>query len=169
MTDSSNPFAPEPVRLHSLQSVFLKTAFPVLWIGGFAVATVALFGSAMFTDSRGGAPPAEMKWIFLAATLAGSAFIYWSCVRLKLVRMDARKLYVSNLLTDIEVPLTQVDLVTENRWVNMHRVTIHLNADTEFGRKIVFMPKVRWFAFWSEHPVVDEILEAVREAKNAAR
>jgi len=156
----------EPIRLHSLQTVVLKTVFPVLWIGGFATATLALFGSATFGGGGSTVPP-EMKWIFLAATVAGSVFIYWSCVRLKLVRMDERKLYVSNLLTEIEVPLTQVDLVTENRWINIHPVTIHLNGDTEFGRKIMFMPHVRLFAFWSEHPVVDEILEAVREAKNA--
>jgi len=126
---------------------------------------VALFTSSAFTDNHGAPPPPWMKWMFLAVTLGGGGLIYWTCVRLKLVRMDARTLYVSNLLTEIRVPLSEVELVTENRWINIHPVTIHLRKDTEFGRAIVFMPKVRWFAFWSEHPVVDEILEAARAAR----
>jgi hypothetical protein len=158
----------EPQRLHSLQSVFLKTVFPVVWIGGFLAATIALFSTSTFTDGNGAPPSPAMKWMFLAATVAGAAFIYWACIRLKLVRMDDQQLYVSNLLTDIQVPLSQVDTVTENRWLNIHPVTIHLRRETEFGSKIVFMPKVRWFAFWSEHPVVDEILEAVRVARGGA-
>ena len=28
---------------------------------------------------------------------------------------------------------------------------------TEFGDRIVFMPKIRWFAFFSSHPVVGEL------------
>lgn len=155
----------EPQRLHSLQSIFLKTAFPVLWIGGFVAATIALFSGSVFTGGSAAPPPLGMKWMFLGATLAGAAFIYWSCIRLKLVRMDHQRLYISNLVTEIEVPLSQIEGVTDNRWLNTHPVTIQLRDETAFGRTIVFMPRIRWFLFWNEHPVVDEILEAVRLAK----
>ena len=36
------------------------------------------------------------------------------------------------------------------------------------GSRVVFMPKVRWFAFLSSHPVVEEIRAAVRRATGQA-
>jgi hypothetical protein len=103
-----------------------------------------------------GAPP-EMKWAFLAAFVAGSCFIWWSCVRLKRVRCDGGNLYISNYLREIAVPLALVERVTENRWINIHPVTIHLRYSTDFGDEIVFMPKTRMMLLWRSHPIVAEI------------
>jgi hypothetical protein len=148
--------------LSSAQTFVIKFVFPVVWIGSFTIAALSLF---LFPNSwhgaDGGPPEANIKWFFLFATLVGSAFIWWACVRLKRVRMDTRALYVSNYSTEIVVPLANVAEVTENRWVNSHPVTIRFHSDTEFGSQVTFMPKVRWFAFWSSHPVVEEIRRAV--------
>ena len=54
------------------------------------------------------------------------------------------------------IPLSEISDVTENVWINIHPVTIHLRAPSEFGSRIVFMPKVRFFDF-SSHPVVNEL------------
>jgi hypothetical protein len=94
----------------------------------------------------------------------GGAVVYWRCVRLKRVRMDDTSLYVSNYLREIQVPLRQVADVTENRWVNIHPVTIQFRSATEFGERVVFMPKRRLFGFWRSHPVVAEIRHAVDRA-----
>jgi len=151
--------------LSSRETFIMKVLFPILWIGGFAAATVGLF---LFPDSwhgaEGGAPDPEAKWTFLTITIVGALFIWWTCIRLKRVRMDHHALYVSNYAKDIEVPLANVAEVTENRWINIHPVTLVFHAKTEFGSRIVFMPKVRWFAFWSSHPVVDDIRRAVARA-----
>lgn len=152
-------------RLHSLQTTFLKTVFPVFWIGGFAAGTLALFLGAPFRDAQGLPPPPWMKWVFLLATIVGSGLIWWFCVRLKYVRMDDRFLYLTDLGAEATVPLTEVDGVTENRWINIHPVTIHFLHETPFGSQVTFMPKLRLFAFWSGHPVVDEILEAAARAR----
>ena len=56
-----------------------------------------------------------------------------------------------------------------NPWLNLHPVTIHLNSPSEFSDKIVFMPKVRAFAFFSSHPVVDELKELARSKDLAAK
>jgi hypothetical protein len=80
------------------------------------------------------------------------------------VRMDETSLYISNYLREAQVPLRQVMTVTENRWLNIHPVTIKFRSATEFGDRVVFMPKVRWFGLWTSHPVVAEIQEAVDRA-----
>ncbi len=78
--------------------------------------------------------------------------------------MDQTTLYVSNYWKEIEVPLNCVSDVTENRWLNTHPVTIHFRDMTDFGSKITFIPTTRMFAFWSSHPIVEEIKQAANLA-----
>ena len=156
---------PEARTLSSAQTFLMKVVLPILWIGMFAVGTASLFLSqGVWHDTHGGSPDPSMKWYFLVAAIVGTAFIWWTSIRLKRVRMDDTALYISNYSREIIVPLGNVAEVTENRWLNIHPVTIELHSDTDFGSRIVFMPKVRWFAFWSSHPVVEEIRLAVSRA-----
>src|SRR6266511_4278206 len=160
---------PLPRTLSSAQTFVMKALFPPLWIGGFAAATLSLFLAPEFWHAADGGPPdPELRWVFLFATIAGTVFIWWACIRLKRVRMDERALYISNYSTEIVVPLANVAEVTENRWLNIHPVTITFHSDTAFGPRVVFMPKTRWFGFWSSHPVVDEIRTAVSRATGRA-
>jgi len=64
--------------------------------------------------------------------------------------------------SQIAIPLSEIYDVTENVCVNIHPVTIHLRSPSEFGDKIVFMPTTRFFAFFSPHPVVNELKELAR-------
>lgn len=43
-------------------------------------------------------------------------------------------------------------------------VWVHLRPPTELGQHIVFMPKVRWFAGFSRHPIVEELRQLSGEA-----
>jgi hypothetical protein len=159
----------EARTLSSAQTFLMKLVFPPLWIGGFAIATTTFFlAPTAVVDSSGAPADHGMKWTFLLVTVFGTAFIWWSYIRLKRVRMDDRMLYVSNYSREIAVPLVSVAEVKENRWVNIHPVTIEFHHETEFGSRIVFMPKVRWFGFWSSHPVVEEIRTAVSRATGRA-
>jgi len=147
--------------LSSVQTFWMKVVFPVLWIGGFAVGTTAMFLAGEWLHDRAGhQPPSEMKWIFLLATVAGSAFIYWCCVRLKRVSLDGSSLVISNYLKEIVVPLRELKSVSEIRWINIHPVTLSFRRETAFGKSVVFMPRMRWFSFLSSHPVVDELRAA---------
>jgi hypothetical protein len=76
-----------------------------------------------------------------------------------MVRVDDNFLYVSNYLKEITIPLSQIYDVTENLWINIHPVTIHLKTPSEFGDKIKFMPTVRYFAWFQSHPIVEELKE----------
>lgn len=155
--------------ISSAQTYLMKVIFPVLWIGAFAMATILLFsGGGGFTDAAGNPPGPSVKWMFLFATLAGGAFIYWTCIRLKRVALDEQALYISNYHTEIVVPLRDIDDITENRWINIHSITIHFHRDTEFGPRIEFMPKVRWFVFFSSHPIVAELRAAAARSRGAS-
>jgi ABC-type phosphate/phosphonate transport system permease subunit len=130
-------------RLSSLQTFFCKFIFPPILIGGFGLAV---------TKTRNTADP--KSWLaILMIWIVCSAFLYWSCVRLKKVSIDDQFLYVSNYLKEIAIPFSLIGDVTENTWLNTP-VTIHFKLPTEFGDEIVFMPKFRWVPSLSSHPVV---------------
>lgn len=74
--------------------------------------------------------------------------------------MDDKNLYVSDYRKEIAIPLSEIADVTENRWLHAHPVTINLRNQTVFGDKIVFMPTFKYFAFWTGHPIVGELLNA---------
>ncbi len=82
---------------------------------------------------------------------------YYFGMRLKKVEMDDEKLYISNYSRVIEVHRSKIKKVSENKWINIHPVYIDFSTSTEFGDRIVFMPKVRPFAFFSSHPIVGEL------------
>jgi hypothetical protein len=124
-----------------------KFVFPSLWIPGFGAGAIASFFAASPPLSRAG---------FLFAWVAGPLFIWWACARLKKVRIDGSNLYVSNYLQEICVSADAVSDVTENRWLNIHPVTIHFRRDTPFGCSVIFMPKGRMIPFLS-HPIVNEL------------
>jgi len=140
----------------------MKVMFPAVWIPLFGLGPLMMFLGGV----EGADAPA--KWIFLVAWVAGSIFIYWSCIRLKEVRVDDDFLYVSNYLKEITIPLSEIFDVRENIWVNIHPVTIQLKSPSEFGDKIVFMPTVRFFGLFSSHPVVSELKELARAKRMPA-
>jgi hypothetical protein len=149
--------------LSSAWTFFLKFIFSAIWITAFGGVTLAMF-VVHFRDPSGAPPPEHIKWLFLTAWLFGSAFIYWSTIRLKRVRMDDQALYISNFRQEIRVELRDIASVSENRWVNSHPITVEFHRRTEFGDRVVFMPTVRWWAGWRPHPIVAELREAARRA-----
>ena len=143
-------------RLSSYQTILTKFILPALWIPLFGVATVGSFSSGDI-----GTPP---PWIFLFVWIGGSALLLFDAARLKYVSVDDDFLYASNYFREIVIPLRDIYDVTENVWLKLHPVTVHLKHPSEFGDKIVFMPKTR-FSFFSSHPVVKELKQLARSHK----
>ena len=139
----------------SAQTFVMKCLFPAVWISGFGIGTLVLFLGG-FDGRDNAAPPESMKWQFLAAWIAGSVFIWWGCARLKKVQISNDEIIVSNFLKEIRIPFNEIIDVTENRWINIHPITIHLRSDTCFGSRIMFMPTRRLFG-WGAHPIVGEL------------
>jgi hypothetical protein len=124
--------------LSSFQTLSLKTVLPLLPIFLFSIAIYTSWprdpGGAHILPSLG---VLALEFTLLAAVavlfLRGGA-------RLKHVQVDEMNLYVSNYVGWRSIPLAMIDAVTQDRWLNLHPVTIHLRCDTPFGRKIVFIP-----------------------------
>jgi hypothetical protein len=159
-----------PRTISSAQTFLMKVIFPVLWIGGFSASTIMMFvAGEKIHDGLPHPPPLEMKWSFLAILVVAAVFIYRSCIRLKRVEITDSTLHISNYLREIVVPMRDLDEVTENRWVNIHPVTLHFKRRTEFGHSVVFMPTARWFAFFSSHPIVAELRALAARASTELR
>ena len=134
----------------------MKIIFPVAWILLFGFATLNMW-LGNFHSKGGASVPDFVKWQFLIMWVVATVLLIWSCVPLKKVRVDAHNIFISNFAKEIAVPLSDIRDVTENRWINIHPVTIHFKQSTEFGAQITFMPTTRVFGFGSSHPVVQEL------------
>jgi hypothetical protein len=137
---------------------FYKFVFPGVWIGLFAVTTVAIFFSA---DREA----QDMRWIFLGITVLGAAAWYWSCMRIKRVKLDADAFEISNFRHEITVPLAVVERVTGSVLMSPELVWLHFRRPTAFGDKVVFMAPIRWFAGFRRHPLVDELRVLIGRAR----
>ncbi len=153
-------------ELSSRWTIFYKFVFPTLWIGGFASGTLVMF---VLPDASMGEPdPDHIRWIFLAVTLAGTAFIYWACIRLKRVALSDTTIIVSNYRVETAIPLSEVEQVSGSLFINPELVWLRFRRGTRFGTKIVFMPKVRLrlrrLPGFTRHPMVRELQELVAKA-----
>jgi len=142
-------------ELSSTWTFFYKFVFPTLWIGMFAMGTLLMF---VVPDSfKGGGDVREIRWFFAGATVVGGAFIYWACIRLKKVSLDANTLVVSNYRHQVEVPLRDVEAISGSLFMSPELIWLRLRNPTILGTKVVFMPKVRLSFGFSRHPLVAEL------------
>lgn len=139
-----------PRRISSLTTFYVKFLSPIF----FVLWTIIFMKMLQGTGGGFG----EMAFaVLFAVVIVGTAF--WMSWGLKKVRLDDRNLYVSNYLKEITVPISEIGEVSEFILYEPRRVTIHLRNPTEFGQKIVFLAKYRYFAFLSPHPIVDELTQ----------
>jgi len=102
------------------------------------------------------------KWVLLGFSLILTAS-NWLYMRLKTIDVDDHNLYISNFTKEISLPLSEILNVTQNRWLRGELVTIHLKSASEFGKKILFLPRFRFFPF-GQHPVVRELKALAKKA-----
>jgi hypothetical protein len=122
--------------LSSRATFVMKFVFPAVWIVGFGVSTVV-----MLRGARGAAPHAVSgTWMLTALWLVCSAVLLWFCAPLKRVRLRDGRLLVSNFRSEVEIAPQNIARVTQNKWVNVRPITIHLRAPGVFGKRITFIP-----------------------------
>jgi hypothetical protein len=80
-------------------------------------------------------------------------------MRYKKVAVDDEFLYVSNYRKEIKIPVSKIEDVSQIKWFRTRPVTIYLKEDSEFGREIVFTPKLGGFQVFADNPVVKELKE----------
>ena len=133
-------------RISSSMTVYHKLFFPTLWLCLFGFGTATMF-----------VQDGPTKWMFFILLIFGSLLISGFCLPLKYVSIEGSDLLISGFQQTIRVPASNILDITENFVLNTHPVWIHFRTPTEFGSKIMFMPKTRMFALFSSHPVVAEL------------
>jgi len=122
-----------------------KSVFPTVWIAGFGAGTVVGF----LKDS-------DASLVFPVGWLFGTLLLLAFVAPLKRVQIDGADLVVSNYIKVVRIPLTEIEDVTENWLVNGHPVYVHFARQTPFGRRIVFVPKMRTFNLF-HYRIVSEL------------
>ena len=72
--------------------------------------------------------------------LVSSIFVHLMAGSLKRVAIAGDKLLISNYLTEVEIPLSQVEYVDGPDWSSLRRITLVLRAPSKFGEEIIFAP-----------------------------
>jgi hypothetical protein len=145
----------------SLQTLFVKIVFQFVF-GGLALWMLVL----SFVNFREiGFPHA----LFMLGWMVGGFAACWLGFQLKKVSVDDKFLYVSNYLKEISIPLSDIELVTQNKWLNVRPVTVHLKRVSVFGCKIKFMPPVEFKFGFKDHPVVEELWKLAKAQNTGAR
>jgi hypothetical protein len=137
-------------RLSSWTTDLVKFVYPLLWFGGIGWVVLRL--------SRQPLTGEHVR--FVGIWLGGTVFLLWLGRRYR--RVDGRPdgLVVGDGRAEVFVPWREIERVTQNRWVKLRPVTLHLRGGTELGDRIAFIPAgARRLAFWNEDDVVRELRE----------
>jgi hypothetical protein len=149
-------------RTISARQTGLLKVLSILWIGAFTAVTLSLFCMDKNIKNQAGEPiPPALKWLFLAATIAGTLLLYGYGVRLKQVAIEGASLVISTYKRTAVIAFADIETVHQNRWLSTRPVTISFRQETVFGRSIIFMPELRWNGVFAPvHPIVAELRTA---------
>lgn len=125
--------------LSSRATFVMKFVFPTIWIVGFGATSFAALRAQPGLAS--GAPHRVAgAWVITGVWLVCSIVLLWFCAPLKRIRMRDGRLLASNYRTEIEIRPSDIDRVTQNKWVNVRPITLHLRAPSALGSRITFIP-----------------------------
>jgi len=146
-------------HISSRATWYFKFAFPAAWIALFA-----LFAFPVIRNIQRGAPPGMTGVLgFIVIWTVGAALLLHFTRPLMRVELRGDRLYASDFRRETEIRPSDIASVTQNIWINVRPITLHLRAPSEFGRHIRFIPPARVIVrFWVEDPIVDELREFAR-------
>jgi hypothetical protein len=145
-------------QLSSDATFLVKLVVPFIFIGGLLTAFIALLA----TGEYGGALGA------LAALLIFGTLIWIGLVQLQRVHIDYEYIYVSNFFRTAQIPLNNLEEVTDTWLLNYHPIWLHFKSPTEFGNTVMFMPRTDITAMFSTHPITKELRTLITEQKMKA-
>ena len=117
--------------------------FPVLWVSPFVIGMIRLVWEWLTLPDGAASPFANFNPLVLLLPVFGGAFAFWMLGGLKSVYLTDDSLLVSNFLKVIEVPLANIENVSEPENSSHRRIAVYLRSPSAFGSKIVFMPPLR--------------------------
>ena len=110
---------------------FFKFVVPALFVSCLGLGVLYIFTSSEWVSFQNYQEHGKLLLVFFS--IVAVALICWFFTKLKKVEVDGTSLYVSNYRKVIEVPLADIEDISdafypEVAWVNFRR-------DTEFGKK----------------------------------
>ena len=149
--------------LSSPLTFFWEFAATPLLAGGYVWVMAARWSDGW--KHRDGTPAsAATMALVIVCLITTVACLVWLSARLKSVAVDDTALYVSNYVTEIQVPLSEVTDVRECGTLRWFFVEIDLRHPTAFGHHIDFRSMLCFY--WSGlHPTVKELQERCQDAR----
>ncbi|HWZ59896.1 MAG TPA: hypothetical protein VNW46_13055 [Gemmatimonadaceae bacterium] len=148
-------------QISSDQTFGAKFIAPVLVVLVFDMAALSLWWDPNeWPMSLVHASVDPIRWVFAAVAVLLTVGSLWFGTRLKAVNVDDDALYVSNFRREIRILFAEIASVAVEGWSTSQVVAVTFKSDTPFGRKIVFMPKLRFLTF-GPPPVVEELQQLV--------
>lgn len=149
------------MNLHSLETYLYKYLLPVTFVPWEG-----------FRSVRASFPPSDpnaktMLLLFFGFWFVMTPFVFWYASKLKrVVLLDESILRVKGYLKEIDIPLPNVESVTESGWSRMRHVTLRLKVRSEFGDRIWFIPK-RKLETLGRKSTLEELRERIRSMQSA--
>jgi len=144
-------------NLTSLETYLYKYLLPVTFIPWDG-----------FRSVRASFPPNDphaksMLWLFFFFWCVMTPFVFWYALKLKRVVINEEFLRVKSYLKEIEIPLANVESIKTSTWPNMRHVTLRLKSPSEFGDKIIFIPKKKIGTAAGEKSTLEELRERITQ------
>lgn len=140
--------------ISSRTTFIYKFIFPAVWIPlmGAMTFAVARAPNRINGAERSGVVAMELLWVIVCALLLRFA------IPLKRVQLRDGRIYASNYRREIEIAPGEIESITQNVWINIRPITLHLRHETAFGMRIRFIPPSRLIlTFWNEDPLVPQL------------
>jgi hypothetical protein len=144
------------IRLSSRQTFWLKRLFPILWA---AILVVVVYQVATHWRVAG----VSLLWLLpplLASVLALVVIRQRVADLADEVWDEGESLSVRMGDAEASIPLSVIVSVQYAAFANPQRVTLQLREACEFGREIVFMPRMQWLP-WRRHPLIVGLMQRV--------
>lgn len=65
--------------------------------------------------------------------------------------------YITNYFRSIKISIDEIEKVNESWFMNLHPIEIHFKNETEFGKRIIFIPYYRIESLFSTHETTTEL------------
>lgn len=144
-------------KLSSNATTFLKVIFPVVWLLGFGVASfVAVIRFDEKIDSM------DSLMLFPCFLFFGFLLFAFSLFQIKHAHLSGSCLIIRGLGTEVEIPISDILLVRCTSMQNPEMITLECRQTTAFGRKIKFVPKIRFVRF-RPHPTLIMLRELIAD------
>jgi len=74
-------------------------------------------------------------------------------------------LHVEDYRREVDIPLSSINLMSETRLWNPKQIILRIHPECEFGDKVVFIPKFRFYNPFGEHPTIRLLREQIEGQK----